>query len=155
MILPVTIGCNYYFEKKRALANGIAKTGVSLSVFIYPPMTEYILSHFDWKAAVWVYGAVLIISCLFGALIRPLELTQIQKSNALSGNESVESCSILSLQKEVIAFPKDVESAKDLQDKEKKCENGDSSRRSSIMQIKSFMECNKDIDSVIKKLPLE
>ena len=64
-LMPSTIGCNYYFEKKRAFANGIAKTGISLSVFIYPPMTDYILSHYDWKIAVYVYAGILLISCLF------------------------------------------------------------------------------------------
>ena len=147
LILPVTIGCNYYFEKRRALANGIAKTGVSLSVFIYPPMTEYILSQFDWKAAAWVYGAVLVISCFFGALIRPLELTQIKKDNSLSGNESLEICSILSLQKGVTTSPNHLGFVKDLEAKEQKCKDGDDSRRPSIMQIKNFMENNKDIDS--------
>ena len=78
IILPVSIACNYYFEKRRALATGIAKTGFSLGGFLYPPMTEYLLEIFQWKAVIYMYAGVAFISCFFGALIRPLELASIE-----------------------------------------------------------------------------
>jgi MFS family permease len=74
IILPVSVACNYYFEKRRALATGIAKTGFSLGGFIYPPMTELVLHLFDWKAVIYMYAGIAFISCFFGALIKPLEL---------------------------------------------------------------------------------
>ena len=86
--LPVTIGCNYYFEKRRALANGIAKTGVSIGVFMYPPMTHFILERYDWKTVVYVYAGILFLSCFFGALIKPLELVEIKSSNNPEENET-------------------------------------------------------------------
>ena len=74
IILPVSVACNYYFEKRRALATGIAKTGFSLGGFIYPPLTELVLQMFDWKAVIYMYAGIAFISCFFGALIKPLEL---------------------------------------------------------------------------------
>ena len=73
IVLPVSVACNYYFEKKRALATGIAKTGFSLGGFIYPPTTDWVLENFDWKAVIYMYAGIAFISCFFGALIRPLE----------------------------------------------------------------------------------
>ena len=82
--LPATIGCNYYFEKKRAFANGIAKTGISLSIFVYPPMTDFILEIFDWKAVMYLYAAIISTGVLFGALIKPL--SKINKDIEVSEN---------------------------------------------------------------------
>ena len=70
--LPATIGCNYYFEKKRALANGIAKTGISLSIFVYPPMTDLVLEKFDWKAVMYLYASIISLGIFLGAMIKPL-----------------------------------------------------------------------------------
>ena len=70
--LPATIGCNYYFEKKRALANGIAKTGISLSIFVYPPMTDLVLETFDWKAVMYLYASIISIGIFLGAMIKPI-----------------------------------------------------------------------------------
>ena len=71
--LPATIGCNYYFEKKRALANGIAKTGISLSIFVYPPMTDLVLEKFDWKVVMYLYASIISIGIFLGAMIKPLD----------------------------------------------------------------------------------
>ena len=80
LLFPSTIGCNYYFERKRGLSNGISKAGVSLAVFFYPPMTELILSRYDWKTAVYVYAGILLGGSFFGGLIKPLELVKIIKN---------------------------------------------------------------------------
>ena len=81
IILPVSIACNYYFDKRRAFATGIAKTGFSLGGFLYPPMTEYLLELFQWKAVVYMYAGIAFASCFFGALVRPLELVSIETKN--------------------------------------------------------------------------
>ena len=97
--LPAIIGCNYYFEKKRALANGIAKTGSSLSIFVYPPMTEFILEHFDWRAVMYLYASIISVGVLLGLFIKPTSsfeedsnketntVTIEQKNRALKNNE--------------------------------------------------------------------
>ena len=81
IILPVSIACNFYFEKRRALATGIAKTGFSLGGFVYPPVTEYLLDLFQWKAVVYMYAGIAFISCFFGALVRPLDLISGEDEN--------------------------------------------------------------------------
>ena len=79
--LPATIGCNYYFEKKRALANGIAKTRISLSIFVYPIITDFILEIFDWKAVMYLYAAIISIGVFLGAMIKPLYRTSKEIKN--------------------------------------------------------------------------
>ena len=90
MMLPTNIGCNYYFDKKRALATGISKTGVSIGGFIYPPMIDYLLETYDWKMVVYVYSGIAFISCFFGALIRPLELKEIKTGGSEEDDEVTE-----------------------------------------------------------------
>ena len=79
IMLPTNIGCNYYFDKKRALATGISKTGVTIGGFIFPPLIDLLLESFNWKVVVYVYSTIAFISCFFGALIRPLELKEVRK----------------------------------------------------------------------------
>ena len=79
IMLPMSIGCNHYFDKKRSLATGISKTGSSVGGIILPPLVAVILETFDWKAAVYLFAALAISSGCFGALIRPLELKQTKR----------------------------------------------------------------------------
>ena len=79
IMLPTNIGCNYYFDKKRALATGISKTGVTIGGFIFPPLIDLLLESYNWKVVVYVYSGIAFISCFFGAMIRPLELIAVRK----------------------------------------------------------------------------
>ena len=79
IMLPTNIGCNYYFDKKRALATGISKTGVTIGGFIFPPMIDYLLENFNWKVVIYVYSGFAFIGCFFGALIKPLELIEVRE----------------------------------------------------------------------------
>ena len=74
MLMPVSVACNLYFEKKRALATGVAKTGFSVGGFVLPFVIYLILEDFDWRGVVWVYGITAFASCVIGSFIKPLEL---------------------------------------------------------------------------------
>ena len=41
--LPSIVSVGYYFEKKRALATGIAVCGSGIGTFIFAPLSEYLL----------------------------------------------------------------------------------------------------------------
>ena len=69
LLLPATIGCNFYFEEKRGFANGIAKMGISLGIFAYPPMTNFVLERYDWKAVGYLYAGIIFIGCFLGIWI--------------------------------------------------------------------------------------
>ena len=70
--LVTAVACNYYFEKRRALAVGIGKTGISIGSFISPPLSNQILNSYDWKAVLYLYSSVMLLGALFGCLIIPL-----------------------------------------------------------------------------------
>ena len=79
IVLPISIGCNYYFDKKLSLATGISKTGGGFGNIIFPPLVGFILETFDWKAAVYFFAAIAISSGFFAALIKPLEVIQTKR----------------------------------------------------------------------------
>ena len=73
--LPISVGCNYYFDKKRALATGMSMTGSSIGAMLFPPLVEFMLQTFNWKTVVFLFATIAFFSCSFAALIRPLEVT--------------------------------------------------------------------------------
>ena len=87
IMLPINVACNYYFEKRRALATGISRTGFSIGGFVFPPVSEFILGVSDWKAVLYMFAGLAFISSCFGALIRPLELAAVTK---ISNDENAE-----------------------------------------------------------------
>ena len=74
ILMPVSVACNLYFEKRRPLATGISKTGFSIGGFLFPLMVQNILEDFDWRGVVWVYGITAFISLVFASFVKPLEL---------------------------------------------------------------------------------
>ena len=70
--LVISVACNHFFTKRRALAVGLGKTGISLGSFIFPPLSDHILSSYGWKYVIYMYSGVALLSACFGCLIRPL-----------------------------------------------------------------------------------
>ncbi|XP_052805368.1 monocarboxylate transporter 13-like isoform X2 [Mya arenaria] len=71
--LPSIVSVGYYFEKKRAIATGIAVCGSGVGTFIFAPLTRYLLDNYDWKNAILIIAGIVFNGCVFGALMRPLE----------------------------------------------------------------------------------
>ena len=71
--LPSIVMAGYYFEKKRALATGIAVCGSGIGTFIFAPLAKYLLDEFDWKNALLVISGIILQSAICGMLMRPLE----------------------------------------------------------------------------------
>ena len=86
MLMPVSVTCNLYFEKKRALATGVAKTGFSVGGFVLPFVIYLILEDFDWRGVVWVYGIIAFMGCVIGSFIKPLELVISGDPNVYKNN---------------------------------------------------------------------
>lgn len=74
ILMPISVACNLYFEKKRPLATGISKTGFSIGGFLFPLIIQSILDDFGWRGVVWVYGITASISLVFASFVKPLEL---------------------------------------------------------------------------------
>ena len=73
--LPSVVAVGYYFEKKRALATGIAVCGSGVGTFLFAPLATLLLDTFGWKGANLIYAGLCLNCAVFGALMRPLVLT--------------------------------------------------------------------------------
>ncbi|XP_067949510.1 monocarboxylate transporter 12-like [Watersipora subatra] len=72
--LPAIVIVSYYFEKRRALATGLACCGSGFGTFIFAPLSELLVKHFGWKETCFWMAAIILQCCIFGALFRPLPL---------------------------------------------------------------------------------
>lgn len=56
MYLPAVISVSLYFEKKRAIAIGIAMCGTGIGTFTFGPLGEWLLEQMDWKTVHIILG---------------------------------------------------------------------------------------------------
>lgn len=71
--LPSIVSVGYYFEKKRALATGIAVCGSGIGTFMFSPVNNLLLRDFDWKYLLVIHAGLILNACVCGMLMRPLE----------------------------------------------------------------------------------
>ncbi|XP_052805374.1 monocarboxylate transporter 12-like isoform X2 [Mya arenaria] len=76
MYLPAIVMVGYYFDKRRALATGIAVCGSGIGSFVFAPLSEYLLSQYSWKGAMWIISAISLNGFVCAALYRPLSYTE-------------------------------------------------------------------------------
>lgn len=72
MYLPAIVIVGYYFERKRALATGIAVCGSGIGMFIMAPLSDLLLDQFDWRGALLVIAGIVFNGAVCGMLMRPL-----------------------------------------------------------------------------------
>ena len=58
MYLPAVCGVGYYFERKRALATGIAVCGTGIGTMAMAPFAKYMLNVMDWKNSHYIFGKI-------------------------------------------------------------------------------------------------
>lgn len=57
MYLPAVVSVSLYFEKKRAIAIGIAMCGTGIGTFTFGPLGEWLLELTeDWKTVHFILG---------------------------------------------------------------------------------------------------
>lgn len=61
-----------YFNRKRAIATGIATSGSGLGTFAYAYMTNVLLDTYDWKGTVLILSGILLHVVACGMVYRPL-----------------------------------------------------------------------------------
>jgi len=71
--LPSVVIVNFYFNKRRALATGIAVAGSGLGTIVFAPLGRVLLNMYGWKGSHMVLSGLILNCCVFGALYRPLE----------------------------------------------------------------------------------
>ena len=89
MYLPSIVIVNHYFEKKRALANGIAVCGSGIGTLVFAPLGQFLVVSYGWRGSVIIVAGILLHGTIFGALLRPLygaTSTKCRNSTKTRGN---------------------------------------------------------------------
>lgn len=79
MYLPSIVVVGYYFDKKRALATGIAVCGSGIGTFVLAPLLTFLVEEYGWRGCVVIVGGLLLNGIPFALIYRPLEPTKILK----------------------------------------------------------------------------
>ncbi|XP_067928362.1 monocarboxylate transporter 3-like [Watersipora subatra] len=72
MYLPAIASIGHYFNKRRALANGLAQCGGGLGMMEVAPFADFLLATYGWRGTHFILAGLLLQGCVFSALIRPL-----------------------------------------------------------------------------------
>lgn len=89
MYLPAIVMVGYYFDKRRALATGIAVCGSGIGSFVFAPLSEGLLRQYGWKGAMWILSALSLNGVVFAALFRPLEFVSSPEEDEVCDEELV------------------------------------------------------------------
>ncbi|XP_019411267.1 PREDICTED: monocarboxylate transporter 12 isoform X1 [Crocodylus porosus] len=65
-----------YFNKRKALAYGIAMSGSGIGTFILAPVVQLLIEQFSWRGALLILGGFVLNLCVCGALMRPITLKE-------------------------------------------------------------------------------
>ncbi|XP_063162730.1 monocarboxylate transporter 14 isoform X2 [Candoia aspera] len=94
--LPAVVMVGQYFQKRRALAQGLSTTGTGFGAFLMTALLKYLCVEFGWRNAVFIHGAVCLNLCVCGALLRPIRYKKAAPEPSRDGSNSpakVLSCS--------------------------------------------------------------
>ncbi|XP_060790817.1 monocarboxylate transporter 12-B-like [Neoarius graeffei] len=69
---PAVAMVDTYFNKRKALAYGIAMSGRGIGIFILPPLLQYLINLYSWRGALLILGGLVSNLCVCGSLMRPL-----------------------------------------------------------------------------------
>ncbi|XP_052060083.1 monocarboxylate transporter 13-like [Mytilus californianus] len=67
---PTVTIINFYFEKKRAFANGFLTASMGLSSLIYPFLYRKLIDHYGIHGAMLILGGLLLNICVGGSFFR-------------------------------------------------------------------------------------
>lgn len=71
--VPAVIATGFYFERRRALATGIAVCGSGIGTFIFAPLNAKLISSFGWRYTTLVYAGISLSCAVFGLAFKPLK----------------------------------------------------------------------------------
>ncbi|MBN3326788.1 MOT14 protein, partial [Atractosteus spatula] len=69
--LPAVVMVGRYFQRRRALAQGLSTTGTGFGTFIMTLLLKHLCMEYGWRNAMLIHGAVNLNLCVCGALMRP------------------------------------------------------------------------------------
>ena len=92
--IPSILAVGFYFEKRRALANGITMAGSGIGTFIYAPLSNYLQDKYSWRGALLILSGIVLHCIAFGALYRPLRVRRKVKLSPSEDLKLVEQCNV-------------------------------------------------------------
>ncbi|XP_033006240.1 monocarboxylate transporter 14 [Lacerta agilis] len=122
--LPAVVMVGEYFEKRKALAQGLSTTGTGFGAFLMTVLLKYLCTEFGWRNAMFIQGAVCLNLCVCGALMRPVYYKEEAAEKSGVGNVSKSHAKALSCSAETLAsngiLQEEGKEAKERQGKEEK-----------------------------------
>ncbi|XP_060068749.1 monocarboxylate transporter 9-like [Ylistrum balloti] len=101
---PTIVIVSYYFEKRRALATGIATCGSGIGGFVFAPLSVLLLEMYGWRGAFWVITGIVLNGVVFAAFYRELkspragkELNNVDRAGTNNESNCRRTCSSVSL----------------------------------------------------------
>ncbi|KAM4715129.1 monocarboxylate transporter 12-B [Anableps anableps] len=64
------VGC--YFQRRKALAFGVAMSGSGIGTFVLAPVVQVLIDLYAWRGALLILSAFVANLCVCGALLRPI-----------------------------------------------------------------------------------
>ncbi|GAU93074.1 hypothetical protein RvY_05063 [Ramazzottius varieornatus] len=90
MYLPAVVSVNQWFERKRALAVGLAVCGSGLGTMIFAPLTRALFNEYNVSGTLIIYSGIFLQCAVFAALLRstPAEVAaeRLKKRLGTTGN---------------------------------------------------------------------
>ena len=73
IFMPYNLGCSFYFEKRRALATGIATSGAGVGFTVMPVLTSLVNTRWGgWRSVCLMFAGFNVAAFLVSFLYRPL-----------------------------------------------------------------------------------
>lgn len=87
---PGIILVSQYFDKHRALANGICVSGTAAGSFVLPLMIKTLITNFGFHGTILLLGGCMLHVCVSATLYRPLENNYVEQPSIIIVNNNQE-----------------------------------------------------------------
>jgi len=75
--LPSVVMVSFYFEKKRAIANGLVTAGTGIGALSFGPLANFLMGRFGWQIGLYIFAGIMLTGILFGSIMRPLKAQKV------------------------------------------------------------------------------
>ncbi|XP_065496572.1 monocarboxylate transporter 14 isoform X2 [Caloenas nicobarica] len=100
--LPAVVMVGQYFQKRRALAQGLSTTGTGFGAFLMTALLKYLCTEYGWRSTMFLQGAISLNLCVCGALMRPLSPKDVSEKYVVRSNSEDNKAKALSHSAETI-----------------------------------------------------
>ncbi|CAG5119600.1 unnamed protein product [Candidula unifasciata] len=69
----------FYFDKRRALATGLAVCGTGVGTFTFAPLMDYLIVEYGWRGLFLIMAGISLNLVVCGMLFRPLQFTESER----------------------------------------------------------------------------